>query len=113
LKPDETSGPTGINFWINGIVAARNGQPYVQLSNDNGLIGQFTIAEARSIALDLLRSASYAETDAMLVRFFDKNEFPKDALGALLMEFRDFRHQLDMEKVEKTTTDPDTGDAIG
>lgn len=70
------------------------------------MIGQFTIAEARSIAMDLLRSASYAETDAMLHGFFKKMDLPAEALGALLIEFRDFRHALDMEKVDSTHSEP-------
>lgn len=94
------SESTGITFWVQGIVAQRDKKPYVQLSNDKGMIGQFTIAEARSIALDLLRAASYAEADAMLHGFFAKMDFPNAALGALMMEFRDFRHALDMEKVD-------------
>jgi hypothetical protein len=99
--------PTGITFWVQGIVAARNGVPYVQLANTERMIGQFTIAEARSIALDLLRSASYAEADAMLFKFFKAQEFPDAALGALMQEFRDFRHALDSERVNTKYSDPD------
>lgn len=102
--------PTGITFWVQGIVAQRNGLPYVQLSNEKGMIGQFTIAEARSIALDLLRSASYAEADAMIVKFFKKLDLPDGALIQLMQDFRDFRHTLDMEKVETSLSDPDTGE---
>lgn len=112
MKPDETTGPTGINFWVNGIVAARNEMPYVQLANDKGLIGQFTVAEARSVAFDLIHSAANAEADAMLIRFFKKLDLPEGALGALMMDFRDFRHQLAMEKVEKSQSDPDSGEQI-
>jgi hypothetical protein len=112
VKPDETTGPTGITFWVNGIVAARNGLPYVQLSNDKGLIGQFTVAEARSIAFDIIHMAANAEADAMIIKFFNKNDFPAEAFGALMMDFRDFRHQLEMEKVDKSQSDPDTGEQI-
>jgi hypothetical protein len=101
--------PTGINFWVQGIVAARNGKPYVQLSNQDAMIAQLTIAEARSIALDLFRAASYAEADAMLHGFFKKHGIEQGALGALMMDFRDFRHALDMEKVDTRYSDPDTG----
>ncbi len=106
MKPEEQK-PTGVTFWVAGIVAARDHMPYVQLANTNGLIGQLTIAEARNIALDLFRAASYAEADAMLVRFFEKMELPMTALGALMMEFRDFRHALDMEKVDKSVSKPE------
>lgn len=112
MKPDETTGPTGITFWVNGIVAARNGLPYVQLANDKGMIGQFTVAEARSIAQDLIHAASNAEADAMFVRFFKDRDLPEGALGALMMDFRDFRHELDMAKVDKSQSDPDTGEQI-
>lgn len=104
--------PTGITFWVQGIVAVRNQMPYVQLSNVNGMIGQFTVAEARSVAFDLLRAASYAEADAMIHKFFKAHDLPEGALGALMVDFRDFRHKLDMEVVDKGVRDPDTGDEI-
>jgi hypothetical protein len=112
VKPDETTGPTGITFWVNGIVAARNGLPYVQLANDKGMIGQFTVAEARSIAFDIIHTAANAEADAMLFKFFKEHDFPEEAFSGLMMAFRDFRHQLDMEKVDKRQSDPDTGEQI-
>lgn len=102
--------PTGINIIVNGIVAARNGQPYVQLMTDRRMVAQFTIAEARSVALDLMRSASYAETDAMLHGFFEKMGLPQAALAGLLYEFRDFRFKLDTARVETRHSDPDTGE---
>lgn len=98
---------TGITFWVQGIVAQRNKKPYVQLSNDNGMIGQFTIAEARNVALDLLRAASYAEADAMILKFFSKEQFPDGAAAAVMQEFRDFRMELDTEKVDISYSDPD------
>lgn len=112
MKPGDQE-PTGITFWVQGIVAARDGRPYVQMANTKGMIGQFTIAEARSVALDLLRAASYAEADAMLHRFFSKMELPQGALAALMIEFRDFRNELDTERVEKSTSDPDQEPPVG
>jgi hypothetical protein len=91
--------PSGITFMVQGIVAARNSMPYVLIENENGRIAQLTIAEARNVALDLLRAASYAETDAMLVRFFKKHDLPEGGLAAVLMDFRDFRFELDREEV--------------
>lgn len=102
--------PTGITFWVQGIVAARNGKPYVQLSNDKGMIGQFTIAETRNVAFDLLRAASYAEADAMILQFFESEELPKGAAQALLVQFRDFRHTLDTEKIDTSYSDPEEND---
>lgn len=103
----QEEGPTGITFWVQGIVAARNGDPYVQLANEQGMIGQFTIAETRSIAFDLLRAASYAEADAMLLKFFKGMDFPENAYAALMIEFRELRHRLDMAKVNTSISDPD------
>lgn len=98
------------DFWVNGIVSQRDKQPYVQLSNDKGMIAQLSMAQARKIAMDILVMASRTEADSMLLKFFSKNEFPEQAAGVLMVEFRDFRHELDMEKVEGSEQDPDTGE---
>lgn len=90
------------NFWVNSIVAQRDGKPYIQLSNDKGMIGQFSMSEARQVANDILVMCSRGEADAMLVKFFKDTELPLAAVEALLQQFRDFRHTLDMEKAERT-----------
>lgn len=112
MKPDDKAQPTGISFWVQGIVAQRDGQPYVQLADGERMIGQLTVAEARSIAQDLMVCASYAEADAMLHRFFKQMDFPMEALSALMMEFRNFRHQQAIKTVDKSHTNPDTGEHI-
>jgi len=112
MKPDDKTEPTGIDFVVQGIVAQRDGQPYVQMANGARMIGQFTIAEARGIAQDLVVCASYAEADAMLHGFFKKMDLPMEALNALMIEFRDFRHEQAMMKVETSYSDPDTGEKI-
>lgn len=94
------------SFWVSGVVAARNGQPYIQLANDKGMIGQLSMSEARQVAMDILQMCSRTEADAILVKFFKKNDLPDGALGALLQDFRDFRHGLDMEKAERSS-DPE------
>jgi len=109
LKRDN---PTGVTFWVAGIVAARNGQPYVQFADGDRLIAQLTVAEARNVAHDLLGAAHNAEADAMIVKFFGKMKFPEGALAALMQEFRDFRHQLETEKVDTSRSDPDTGETV-
>ena len=38
------------DFWVNGIVAQRDKQPYIQLSNEKGMIAQLTMAQARQVA---------------------------------------------------------------
>lgn len=97
-------------FWVNGIVSQRDKKPYVQLSNEKGIIAQLSIGQARKIAVDIIVMASRAEADSMILKFFSANEFPEEAAGTLLVEFRDFRHELDMEKVEGLFEDPDTGE---
>jgi hypothetical protein len=107
-KPSEEE--TGVTFWVQGIVAARNRVPYVQIANAQRLIAQLTIAQARNVAHDILTATHNAEADAMVVKFFSKLDLPDGALGAFMQEFRDFRHELEMEKVETSRTDPDTGE---
>ena len=102
--------PTGINLIVSGIVAARNGIPYVQIATDQRMVAQLTVQEARNVAHDILGAAHNAEADAMIVRFFRRNDFPDTALGALMTDFRQFRHELEMEKVETSRLDPDTGE---
>jgi hypothetical protein len=100
--------PKGIHFWVNGIVAARNQQPYIQLSNEAGMIAQLSMAEARKVAMDILVMASRTEADAMIVKFFGKLDLPHNgALNALMMEFRDFRMALDLEPVEGSFDAPE------
>jgi hypothetical protein len=97
---DETPQPETTDIWVNGVVAARNCQPYVQLLTSNGIMTQWTIAEARKIANDIVTMASRTEADAMIIKFFNKADFPSGAAAALMQEFREFRHELDMEPVE-------------
>ncbi len=97
------------DVWVNGIVAVRDKMPYVQLSNEKGMIAQLSIAEARSVAMDILQMAARTEADAMIHRFFDKEGFPPGANSAIMLEFRDFRAALDQEEVERKMTPPEGG----
>jgi hypothetical protein len=106
-KIPESGKQISQDFWVNGIVAARNGQPYIQLSTSNGLLMQLTIAEARKIAQDIVTMCSRTEADAMIFHFFGKLELPNAALAAMMQEFRDFRHELDMQPVAGSEGDPD------
>lgn len=90
------------NFWVNGIVAVRNKQPYIQLSNEKGMIGQFSVTEARSIANDIMLMAARTEADAMLIRFFEQMELGDQAAALLMNQFRDYRAELDAQKVERS-----------
>jgi len=48
--------------------------------------------------------ASRTEADAMILKFFSKMEFNPQAGAMLMQEFRDFRAQLDDEKIESMIT---------
>ena len=73
----------------------------MQFSDADRIIAQLTVAEARNVAKDILNSASHAEADAMIVRFFGKLDLSAGALGAFMQEFRDFRYELEMEHVRR------------
>jgi hypothetical protein len=92
---------------VNGIVAARNKEPYVQLHLDGKPALQMTVSEARKIAGDLVLAASRVEADAMLLRFFDNHEFPEAAAAFLMKDFRDFRLGLDLDVPQGYVSPPD------
>ena len=50
-------------FWVDGIVAMRDKQPYIQLSNTEGIIAQLSLSEARQIAMDILGMAARTEME--------------------------------------------------
>lgn len=90
------------NFWVNGIVAVRDHQPYIQLSNDKGMIAQLSMSEARQVAQDIMVMASRTEADAMIWKFFNKQGFPTGAGEAIMVEFRDYRAELDDDKAMRS-----------
>jgi hypothetical protein len=98
------------NFWINGVVAVRDQQPYIQLSNEKGMIAQLSMAQARNVAMDILQMCARTEADAMILKFFQAEELPQEAAGVLMVQFRDFRAKLDDEKIETSRIDPETGE---
>ena len=57
------------NILVGGIVAYRDKRPYVQIDVDGHMV-QLSVAEARSVAVDIFRQASRAEADAMIYKFF-------------------------------------------
>jgi hypothetical protein len=100
--------PKGITFWVNGIVAARNMQPYIQLSNENGMIGQLTMSEARKVAMDILVMASRTEADALILKFMEeKLEATPAANAAVMQAFRDYRMAIDEQEVQGGYDDPE------
>jgi hypothetical protein len=89
------------HFFVTGIVAQRDKQPYIQLATEHGMVAQFTMNEARQIAMDMLVQASRAEMDAMFCAFMvDKVQAPEQAVNDAMVGFREFRALLDDEAVE-------------
>jgi len=94
---------------VGGVVAIRDYQPYIQLLNENGLIAQLTMSEARKIAMDILVMASRTEMDAMVHKFFADIGGPEEAGTHAMALFRDFRAKLDQELVEGSSSAPEEG----
>lgn len=103
------SNDTHIN--VDGIVAVRNGEPYVRLTV-NGERAQLTIAEAKKIATDLFSLTARTEADAMIWKFFKDRDLPLEGAALLMQEFRVFRQRQDEMPVEQTVADPDSGERI-
>ena len=100
------------NITVEGIVAVRDKQPYVVVRIDDAR-AQLSVATARHIANDILLQATRMEADAMMVKFFDRMEFPEGALAAIMLQFRDFRRRLDDEHIETFTEEPFEGPIKG
>jgi hypothetical protein len=90
------------SFWVNGIVAVRDGKPYIQLSNEKGIICQLSMSETRQVAQDMLVMASRTEADALLHSFVKSKGLPVQMSGELMVMFRDFRAKLDADKAERS-----------
>lgn len=98
-----------MSILISGVVSVKDKRPYLHMDYDGHLI-QLSMAEARDHAKDILTACGYAEADAMILKFFDKQHFPDGAALALMKDFRDFRAALEDEEIEKIRVDPDTGE---
>ena len=90
------------DFWVNGIVAARDHKPYIQLSNEKGIICQLSMSETRQVAMDMLQMAARTEADALLWKFIKSRDLPDEAGAQVMQMFRDFRAELDAEKAERS-----------
>ena len=97
------------SFWVTGIVSAIDKQPYIQLSNEKGMIAQLSMGQARNIAMDILNMAARTEVDAMIHNFCA--QYGKAEMGPVLMQhFRDYRAKIDQEKIEREIgEDPNAG----
>jgi hypothetical protein len=105
------TGPGDTHVFVDGLVAARDLEPYVRLVV-NGEKAQLTIAEAHKVVLDLMKIAARTEADAMVLRFFSERQFPEGAGAAIMQEFRYFRQRQDDKPIEQMTVDPDSGEKI-
>lgn len=106
-EPTKRPDPPKLNeFLISGVVAVRDEQPYIQLLINGEMMFQWNITEARGIAWDIIRMCSRTEADAMIVKFFGHMDFPNGALAAIMHEFRDYRHKLDMMEVDHGDYNP-------
>lgn len=103
--------PQDTHVFVDGIVAARDKEPYVRLIV-NGEKAQLSIAEAHKVAVDLLKMAARTEADAMILRFFSDQQYPEGAAAAVMQEFRYFRQRQDDKAVEQVIVDPDSGEKI-
>lgn len=101
---EKKKGAPGVS--VEGIVSSRDKQPYINLFSGGDKIGQMSMAQARNFAHDILTMCARTEADAMIYKFFDQSQYPPAAAGALMVEFRNFRVQLDEEPVEKFYATP-------
>jgi len=101
---------------IEGIVAARNAEPYLILLINGNRVAQMSMADARNVARDIERMCSRTEADAMIFRFFGPGsdlDVPPAAMNALMLGFREFRSRLDAEEVVQTEHTPSGDDQGG
>ena len=97
------------DFWVNGIVSTRDKQPYIQLSNETGMIAQLSMGQARKIAHDILVMCSRTEMDAMVLAWFEKITPAHEAAVAMMHDFREYRAAFDQEVVEGRLEEPPQG----
>jgi hypothetical protein len=94
-------GAESLEIWVNGIVAVRDNRPYVQLSTTKGIVAQLTISQVRKVATDMMTIAYRTEMDAMFVAFLkQKVGAPPEVASEAMVLFREYRHELDMERAE-------------
>jgi hypothetical protein len=74
------------------------------------MIAQLTMGQARNIAMDILVMSARTEMDAMLLRFCNEKLEHEEVGAQMMLLFREYRMELDQEKVEKSMSDPDTGE---
>lgn len=78
------------NIWIETMVSASTGEPFVTLRwYDHS--GNLTPQEAREHALSILAAADACESDAFLVAFMKEHGMETQGVGVMLQAFRKYR----------------------
>jgi hypothetical protein len=81
------------------------GEPFVQLTLKDNVIGQLTPAQAREFAGALLQAAEAAETDSFILGFFrDTINAPLEAAFAAMRDFRSKREAMGGMPANKVET---------
>lgn len=79
-------------IWVTSLYGYHNRQPLVALTIGGETSTQMEPAEARDLALNLLRSAEAAEADGFVVEWLrDKVKLDDGGIATLLNEFREWR----------------------
>lgn len=81
----------GKTLWVQSMYGVKNRKPIVVLTMPGGEMLQMTPAEARDVAMNILRGAEAAEGDAFVFEFFF-NLMGSDLHAATVMDhFRQWR----------------------
>lgn len=74
---------------VSNLVSGRTGEGLVQLEYDGQVLAQLRVGEAREVARHLCECAAVAETEAMLMRFFQRRlHFDQGQAVQVLADFR-------------------------
>jgi hypothetical protein len=85
---------------VEGIVAIRDKQPYIKLFKDGFPIAQMSMAQARKFADDIVNMCARTEADSIIHKFFADRQLPPIAAAELMLDFRNYRVEIDSEAVE-------------
>lgn len=96
---------SGEGFSAKPVVSMRDHRPYVDCTW-MGMLAQITPEQARSIGLGLVQTASEAESDAALLKFFQETGIGNDKAAAAIGEVRALR--LALEQVVGERQEPDS-----
>lgn len=77
---------------VSNIVSAQTGEGLVSIELDGKLLARLDIKGAEEFASNVMRAASVAKTEAMLLRFLSqKLGRPINECALILREFREYR----------------------